>query len=231
MAASTWMIKPPRDVPMKAPCSMPSAVRPGDDVAGLDDHVVVLPVWIVGGLPAPAIVERHDFSRASGLSRESIRASSWKSRAFRVRSGQADDRQSTAAVLSIDAGMELQPVGRRIEKVGKARRDVHSNSCSATRRHRVTCASTLQQTGIKGQARLADDGRRCCEQLQDQPPEDLPAAHQVGRRCRTGPKAASCRPDSSPSPAAHSCGSPRTGCARSSRPPRRCPCRAGRRSA
>ena len=37
--------------------------QPGDDIAGLDRHAIVFPVWIVGRLAAATVVERNNPAR------------------------------------------------------------------------------------------------------------------------------------------------------------------------
>src|SRR5262245_2684102 len=86
----------------------------GDDVFGLDDDVILLPVWIVGRLSTSPIIERDNFSRALAVLGEEhcqFMEVSGVSREAR----QADDRPSFADVVSVDSRMQFQSVGRRVK--------------------------------------------------------------------------------------------------------------------
>ena len=88
----------------------------GDDVACFDDHVIVFPVGIVGRAAAPAVVEGDDLARLLGVTRQE-QGEIVEIAGVARQAGEADDRQSGAAIVPIDSGMQLQPVLRGIEEV------------------------------------------------------------------------------------------------------------------
>jgi hypothetical protein len=111
MAAMTWMMMPPRDVPMKAAWAMSSAVS-------LDPHVVVLPVAVAIGLAASAVVE-GDHAAGCLRPRREVKRERVEIARVACQPRQADDGQGGFIRLAVDAGMQPQPVLGRIEEVAE----------------------------------------------------------------------------------------------------------------
>ncbi len=84
--ASAMMRSPPREVPMKTARSVPLATKHLHQVVELDADVVVLPVAVVLGEAAPAIVERQHPPRLRLVCAKAS-ATSWKSAAVRASPG------------------------------------------------------------------------------------------------------------------------------------------------
>ena len=91
--------------------------QPGDDVRRLDPDVVVPPVAVIGRQAAPAVVEDDDLARplfAAARDEAPVHGN----RAH-CATGRAGRRPASASsdLFAIDAGMELEPVGRGIEEI------------------------------------------------------------------------------------------------------------------